>query len=162
MASVLSVGSTAPDFSAKILFPPQTTKEETLNELLEGKKSLVVYFYPKDDTPGCTTEACNFRDMNKDFEALGSGIIGISPDTIESHIKFAENHKLPFPLIADPDHAIAESFGAWAEKKNYGRVYMGIVRSTYVLNGDGEVIKIYPSVKVDLHAEKVLEFVKGL
>jgi len=156
----LTVGSAAPDFSA----PAVTRAGEVTLSLSDykGKSSLVLYFYPKDETPGCTTEACSFRDLLKDFEAAGSAIVGVSPDTQASHKKFIENHSLPFPLLADPDHAIAESYGAWKEKKNYGKTYMGIQRSTFIIDKAGIVQKIYPSVKVDQHAEKVLEFVKGL
>lgn len=156
----LTVGSAAPDFSA-----PAVTREGEVTLSLsdyKGKSSLILYFYPKDETPGCTTEACSFRDMSKDFEAAGSAILGISPDTVAAHKKFIENHALPFPLLADPDHAIAEVYGAWKEKKNYGKTYMGIQRSTFIIDKSGVVVKIYPSVKVDQHAEKVLEFVKGL
>jgi len=156
----LTVGSAAPDFSA----PAVTRAGEVTLSLSDykGKSSLVLYFYPKDETPGCTTEACSFRDLLKDFEAAGSAILGISPDSVDAHKKFIENHSLPFPLLADPDHAIAESYGAWKEKKNYGKTYMGIQRSTFIIDKAGIVQKIYPSVKVDQHAEKVLEFVKGL
>jgi len=156
----LTVGSAAPDFSA----PAVTRAGEVTLSLSDykGESSLVLYFYPKDETPGCTTEACSFRDLLKDFEAAGSAILGISPDSVDAHKKFIENHSLPFPLLADPDHAIAESYGAWKEKKNYGKTYMGIQRSTFIIDKAGIVQKIYPSVKVDQHAEKVLEFVKGL
>jgi peroxiredoxin Q/BCP len=162
MANEITVGSNAPDFTGEIVYRGGAVAKTSLKDLLAGKSSVVIYFYPKDETPGCTTEACSFRDLYKDFEAVSSAVVGISPDTADSHQKFAENHALPFPLIADPDHAIAEAFGAWKEKKNYGKVYMGIQRSTYVIGKDGKIVKIWASVKVDQHAEKVLEFVKGL
>jgi len=156
----LRVGDIAPDFSA----PAVTRQGEQTMSLADfkGKSSLVLYFYPKDDTPGCTVEACAFRDMLKDFEAVGSAVVGVSPDDQASHVKFAANHALPFPLLADPDHKVAEAYGAWKEKLNYGKRYMGIQRSTFVIDKAGKIAKIYPAVKVDQHAEKVLEFVKGL
>ena len=158
--SELSIGDIAPDFTA-----PAVTRggEQTISlSDFKGKSSLVLYFYPADDTPGCTVEACSFRDMLSDFEAVGSAIVGVSPNTISSHIKFAEKHALPFPLIADPDHAIAEAYGAWREKVNYGKRYMGIQRSTFVIDKSGKIAKIWASVKVDQHAEKVLAIVKAL
>jgi peroxiredoxin Q/BCP len=127
-----------------------------------GKSSVVLYFYPKDDTPGCTTEACSFRDLLSQFEAANSVILGISPDDQESHRKFAEKHALPFPLLADANHAVAETYGVWKEKTNYGKTYWGIERTTFVIDKDGLVKKIYPRVKVDQHADQVLEFVKSL
>ncbi len=159
MAEIV-VGGPAPDFSA-----PAITREGAKTVSLSdfaGKSSVVLYFYPKDDTPGCTTEACSFRDMLPDFEAAGSVILGVSPDTQASHAKFAEKHALPFPLLADPDHAIAEAYGVWKEKMNYGKTYMGIERSTFVIDKSGKIAKIFPRVKVDQHVEKVLEFVKTL
>lgn len=156
----LTVGADAPDFK----LPAVTREGEKEIGLADfkGKSSVVLYFYPKDDTPGCTTEACSFRDMLRDFEAAGSAILGISPDDPKSHAKFSEKFALPFPLLADIDHKTAEDYGAWREKKNYGKTYMGIQRSTFVIDKTGKIAKIYPSVKVDQHAEKVLEFVKTL
>lgn len=156
----LTVGSPAPDF--KLPAVTRDGEKEIALADYSGKSSVVLYFYPKDDTPGCTTEACSFRDMLKDFEAAGSAILGISPDDPKSHAKFAEKFALPFPLLADVDHAVAEAYGAWREKKNYGKTYMGIQRSTFIIDKDGKIAKIYPNVKVDQHAEKVLEFVKTL
>lgn len=156
----LSVGSPAPDFQA----PAVTRQGETkisLNDY-KGRSSVVLYFYSKDDTPGCTTEACAFRDLLPSFEAQGAVILGISPDDQTSHQKFADKFTLPFPLLADPDHQIAEAYGTWKEKNNYGKKYMGIERTTFVIDKDGNVAKIYPRVKVDQHADKVLEFVKTL
>jgi peroxiredoxin Q/BCP len=156
----LSVGDPAPDFRA-----PATGRggETVLSPAdFKGKSSLVLYFYPADDTPGCTREACSFRDLMAEFEKAGSAIVGISPDNQASHSKFAEKHALPFPLIADPDHAIAEAYGAWTEKINYGKRYMGIKRSTFIIDRQGKLAKIWRSVKVDQHADKVLDFVKSL
>jgi peroxiredoxin Q/BCP len=160
MPEELTVGSPAPDFKLPAV-TRDGEKEIALADFM-GKSSVVLYFYPKDDTPGCTIEACSFRDMLKDFEAAGSAILGISPDDPKSHAKFAEKFALPFPLLADIDHKIAEAYGAWREKKNYGKTYMGIQRSTFVIDKHGRIAKIYPNVKVDQHAEKVLDFVKGL
>ena len=156
----LTTQTPAPDFR----LPAVTRQGETEISLQDyrGKSSVVLYFYPKDDTPGCTAESCAFRDLLPEFEAAGSTILGISPDDQISHHKFAEKHALPFPLLADPDHAVCEAYGAWKEKKNYGKTYMGIERTTFVIDREGLIAKIYPRVKVDSHASKVLEFVKTL
>lgn len=156
----LSAGSPAPAFQV----PAITRGGETQISLAgyHGKSSVVLYFYPKDDTPGCTTEACNFRDLLPQFEAAGSTILGISPDDQASHVKFAENHALPFPLLADVGHAVAEAYGVWKEKTNYGKTYWGIERTTFVIDKEGKIAKVYPRVKVEDHAQKALEFVKTL
>jgi peroxiredoxin Q/BCP len=122
----------------------------------------VLYFYPKDDTPGCTTESCSFRDIAPDFEAAGSAILGISPDDQASHVAFAEKYALPFPLLADTDHAVAEAYGVWKEKNNYGKTYLGIERTTFVIDKEGVLARIYPRVKVERHAPDVLAFVRTL
>ncbi|MBC7806499.1 MAG: thioredoxin-dependent thiol peroxidase [Akkermansiaceae bacterium] len=123
---------------------------------------VVLYFYPADDTPGCTTESCAFRDLSAEYDAAGAVILGISPDDVASHRAFAEKYKLPFPLLADPDHAVAESYGAWKEKNNYGRKYMGIERTTFVIGKDGNIAKVFGRVRVDGHGDAVLNFVKGI
>jgi len=152
-------GSPAPEFRV----PAVTRQGEHEIALSDYRgKSVVLYFYPKDDTPGCTTEACSFRDQLQDFEAVGGVILGISPDDPKSHAKFAEKFALPFPLLADPDHAVAEAYGVWKERTNYGKTYMGIERTTFVIDKDGNIAKVFPKVKVDQHSEKVLEFVKTL
>jgi len=158
--SELTVGAPAPDFRV----PAVTRNGSAMLSLhdIRGKQSVVLYFYPKDDTPGCTTEACAFRDLGAQFAEAGSVIWGISPDDQKSHQEFAEKHALPFPLLADPDHAVAEAYGAWKEKTNYGKTYWGIERTTYVIDKNGSVAKIYPRVRVDLHAEKVLQFVQQM
>jgi peroxiredoxin Q/BCP len=122
---------------------------------LKGKP-VVLYFYPKDDTPGCTKEACAFRDMEAAYKATGAVVLGVSPDGLPSHRKFAEKYGLTFPLLSDPDHAVAEAYGVWGEKKNYGRTYMGITRATFVIDGDGDIHEVWPKVKVDGHADEVL------
>jgi len=120
-----------------------------------GKK-VVVYFYPKDNTPGCTTEACSFRDDYAQFTALGAVVIGISPDSVASHKGFKLKFGLPFYLVSDPDHAVAEAYGAWGVKKNYGRTYEGIIRSTFIVGEDGRLVKVFPKVKPEGHAQEVL------
>lgn len=156
----LTVGSPAPDFT----LPAVTRQGETEVSLADFKDraTVVLYFYPKDDTPGCTTQACGFRDLLPSFEAQGSVILGISPDDQASHDQFAQKFTLPFPLLSDADHAVAEAYGVWKEKTNYGKTYMGIERTTFVIDRDSNLAKIYPRVKVDQHADKVLEFVKTL
>jgi peroxiredoxin Q/BCP len=128
---------------------------------LKGK-TVVLYFYPKDDTPGCTREACDFRDIQAPIKKAGAVVFGVSGDSLESHGKFKTKYKLNFPLLADSGHEVATKFGAYGEKTLYGRKFMGIIRSTFVIDGDGVVRKVFPKVKVDGHAEKVLEAVKAL
>lgn len=123
---------------------------------------VVLYFYPKDDTPGCTKEACAFRDRQKELTKLGAKVFGVSPDTVESHVKFRDKYKLNFPLLADPDHKIAEKYGAWREKNMYGKKTMGIQRSTYVIDAEGKVAKVWKRVQVDGHDAKVIEALKAL
>lgn len=158
--SELSAGDLAPAFQV----PAVTRSGETKIALSDylGKASVVLYFYPKDDTPGCTTEACSFRDLLPQFEAAGSTILGISPDDQASHVAFAENHALPFPLLADAGHVVADAYGVWKEKTNYGKTYWGIERTTFVIDKAGKIAKIYPRVKVEDHAQKALEFVQTL
>ena len=120
-------------------------------------KNVVIFFFPKSDTPGCTRESCAFRDFSKKFAKLNAEIVGISPDKTEAQQRFAEKYGLPFTLVPDTDHSIAEAYGVWKEKMNYGRTYMGIERTTVVVDPQGKVKKIFPKVKVDGHAEKVLE-----
>jgi thioredoxin-dependent peroxiredoxin len=119
-------------------------------------KPVVLYFYPKDDTPGCTKQACGIRDEYGEFQKLDAVVLGVSPDTEESHVKFRDKYQLPFTLLADPEHQVAESYGVWGEKKFAGKTYMGINRSTFVIDGEGKVTKAMRGVKPDTHAEKVL------
>jgi peroxiredoxin Q/BCP len=123
---------------------------------------VVLYFYPADDTPGCTKEACAFRDRAAELKKLGAKVLGVSPDDVASHGKFRDKFKLNFPLLADPDHAVAEKFGAWREKNMYGNKKMGIVRSTFLIGPDGRIKKVWRSVKVDGHDEAVLAALKEL
>jgi peroxiredoxin Q/BCP len=119
-------------------------------------KPVVLYFYPKDDTPGCTKQACGIRDEYGEFQKRDAVVLGVSPDTEESHVKFRDKHQLPFTLLADPDHEVAETYGVWGEKKFAGKTYMGINRSTFVIDAEGNVMKAMRGVKPDTHAEKVL------
>ncbi|QDV14140.1 Putative peroxiredoxin bcp [Rosistilla oblonga] len=123
---------------------------------------VVLYFYPKDDTPGCTKEACAFRDRSEEIKALGATVLGVSPDDTESHAKFRSKYELNFPLLADPDHKVAEAYGAWREKNMYGKKSMGIQRSTFVIDAEGKVAKVWKRVKVDGHDQHVIDAIKAL
>jgi peroxiredoxin Q/BCP len=127
----------------------------------KGKSAVVLYFYPRDDTPGCTAEACSFRDLRSMFNQQGAEILGVSADTIKSHKKFQTKFHLTFPLLADPDHAVADKYGVWQLKKFMGRQYMGIARTTFVIDKDGTIKAVFPNVKVEGHADQVLEAVKS-
>lgn len=120
-------------------------------------KWLILYFYPKDDTPGCTKEACNFRDSSEEYKKLGVSILGVSKDNVKSHKKFAEKHKLNFPILADESGEVIKSYGAWGEKSMFGKKYMGILRNTYLINPKGEIQKEYKGVKPEFHNEEVLK-----
>jgi peroxiredoxin Q/BCP len=137
-----------------------TDGTKVTNASLKGKK-VVLYFYPKDDTPGCTKESCNFRDTYADFTKENAVILGVSPDDIDSHHKFKSKFSLPFPLLADTDHKVAEAFDVWKEKSMYGKNYMGIERTTFILDTQGNIAKIFPKVKVDDHHTEVLEALKS-
>jgi thioredoxin-dependent peroxiredoxin len=143
-------GSPAPDFTLT-----SDSGEQVSLESLRGKP-IVLYFYPKDDTPGCTTQACGIRDAWGEFERAGAVVLGVSPDDAASHAKFREKFALPFPLLADAGHRTAEEYGVWVEKKNYGKTYMGVERSTFVIDADGTVAKVMRRVKPDTHADEVL------
>ena len=122
----------------------------------------MLYFYPKDDTPGCTKEACAFRDRLAEIRKLGAVVLGVSADDVASHKKFSEKFSLNFPLLADTDHAVAEQYGAWREKNMYGKVSMGIQRSTFLINADGAVAKVWKKVSVDGHDQQVIDALKAL
>lgn len=147
---MLKVGDKAPAFSLE-------SDGGGVVELkaLKGRQ-VVLYFYPKDDTIGCTTEACEFRDNWKAVQAHGAVVLGVSPDSVASHDKFKAKYRLPFTLLADPDHALAEAYGAWGEKSMYGRKYHGILRSTFIIDGAGRISTIFPKVKPRGHAAEVL------
>ena len=148
---MIKIGAAAPDFTA----PADGGGSIRLKDL-RGKK-VVLYFYPKDNTPGCTTESCDFRDAHAQFQAKDAVILGISPDSVKSHDKFKQKFDLPFALISDEDHKIAEAYGVWQEKSMYGRKYMGIVRSTFVIDKKGKITQIWEKVSVKDHAQTVLE-----
>ena len=149
------VGDKAPAFSLE----DQSGKTVKLSDF-KGK-TVVLYFYPKDDTPGCTREACAFRDEHSALQKAGAVVLGVSPDSGPSHAKFAGKYKLPFPLLADTDHAVSEKYGAWGEKSLYGRKFVGITRSTFLIDGSGKVARVWPKVKVDGHVDEVLAAVKS-
>jgi peroxiredoxin Q/BCP len=134
----------------------------TIHQLSERRGGwTVVYFYPADDTPGCTTEACQFRDLHDELEGQDAQIWGVSPDGSGSHAAFRAKFGLPFTLLSDEDHAVAERYGAWGEKQNYGKTYMGIIRSSFLVDPDGRIAKVWPKVKADGHAAQVLEALKA-
>jgi peroxiredoxin Q/BCP len=148
---------------AKVPAVTLTADDGSKVKLSELKGSpVVLYFYPADDTPGCTREACAFRDRSAELKKLGAKVFGISPDDVASHVKFKGRFQLNFPLLADPDHKVAEKFGAWREKNMYGKKLMGIVRSTFLIGADGVIQKVWKSVKVDGHDAKVIEALKEL
>ncbi len=147
----LSIGQTAPAFSAK----NQNEEIITLNDF--KNKKLVLYFYPKDDTPGCTAEACSLRDNYKVLIQQGYSILGVSPDNEKKHLKFIEKYELPFDLLADTEHTMAEAYGTWAEKSMYGRKYMGILRTTFIINENGNIDEIIEKVNTKNHAEQILK-----
>ena len=151
----IEAGSPAPDFT----LPDKDGSLVTLSQF-RGKR-VVVYFYPRDNTPGCTRQACAFAGAFKEFEKLGVTVIGISKDSTASHQKFAERHSLPFILLSDPERQAIEAFGVWQEKKNYGKVSMGVVRSTFIINAEGIIEKVMPKVKPDTNAAEVLEYIKS-
>jgi len=148
---VVEEGSQAPDFELK-----SDTGETVKLSQFRGRP-VVLYFYPRDDTPGCTKEACAFRDSYDDYLARDAVILGVSRDGEESHQKFKSKYDLPFTLLSDPDHEVAEAYGVWAEKSMYGRKSMGIVRSTFVIAADGTVTRTMRGIKVPGHSDKVLE-----
>ena len=125
-----------------------------------GKK-VVLYFYPRDDISGCTAEACGFRDTRRAVTRAGAVVLGVSPDSVASHRKFKAKHDLPFLLLADPDHAVAEAYGVWGEKSMYGRKYQGVFRTTFVIDKRGEILKVFEKVKPKEHAAEVLAVLKG-
>ncbi len=146
---MIEEGKKAPAFSLK----DQGGKTVKLADF--AGKHVVLYFYPKDSTPGCTQEACDFRDGHAKLLKKGAVVLGVSPDSEKSHAKFATKYSLPFPLLVDSDHALAEKYGAWGEKVLYGRKFMGIIRSTFLIAPDGKVKRVWPKVKVAGHADEV-------
>jgi peroxiredoxin Q/BCP len=146
----LKVGDPAPAFSA------EANSGEIISLAGLQGKNVILYFYPKDDTPGCTKEACSFRDHFADFKAKGAVVLGVSPDAVKSHEKFAAKFKLPFTLLADADKKIAQAYGVWGEKSFMGRKYLGVFRVTFLIGPDGRIRNIWPAVKPEEHAAEVL------
>lgn len=146
---MLQAGIKAPDFE----LPDQTGKLVKLSDF-KGKW-VVLYFYPKDLTPGCTTEACNFQESLPDFQNLDAVVLGVSKDSVERHQKFANKYHLQFPLLSDAESNVCETYGVWGEKNMYGRKYMGITRSTFLIDPQGTIVKVYPKVKVKTHHQEV-------
>ncbi|MCQ6267399.1 thioredoxin-dependent thiol peroxidase [Fictibacillus sp. WQ 8-8] len=150
----VTTGEKAPDFTL-----PASNGEDVKLSDFQGK-NVVLYFYPKDMTPGCTTQACDFRDKHDEFKDLDAVILGVSTDPMARHEKFIDKYGLPFLLLADEEHEAAELFGVWKLKKNFGKEYMGIERSTFILDKEGNVVKEYRKVKVKEHIDEVLAYIK--
>ena len=152
---MLEINSIAPDFTLQ-------DKDGTDVRLSDfAGKRVVLYFYPRDNTPGCTRQACAFAAAYDGFRELDAVVIGVSKDSVSSHQRFAEKYNLPFILLSDPEHQVIEAYGAWQEKKNYGKVSMGTVRCTYVIGPDGRIEKVMPKVKPDTNAAEILEYLRG-
>lgn len=152
----VEVGKKAPDFTLLA-----SNGEKVSLSDFKGKH-VVLYFYPKDMTPGCTTQACDFRDYHEDFSKLDAVILGVSPDPLEKHQRFIEKHGLPFLLLVDDEHEVAELYGVWKLKKMFGKEFMGIERSTFLIDKDGKLIKEWRKVKVKGHVEEALQYLKEL
>lgn len=152
---MLEVGTVAPDFT----LPDKEGNPVTLSQF-RGKR-VVVYFYPRDSTPGCTRQACGYAAAYDEFQTLDTVVIGISKDSVASHQKFAQKHELPFILLSDPELTAIQAYGVWQEKKNYGKVSMGVVRSTFVISPDGVIEKVMPKVKPDTNAADILAYLRG-
>jgi peroxiredoxin Q/BCP len=148
------IGKPAPDFTL-----PSTTGENVSLKQFKGKKTVILYFYPKDETPGCTREACDFRDQTSEFEKHSTVILGISNDPMDAHLKFRDKHTLPFPLLSDEDTTVSKLYGVYKQKNVYGKKSMGIERTTFVIDRTGRIATIYPKVKVEGHIQELLGFV---
>ena len=148
---MLEVGDTAPDFT----LPDQDGNEVSLADL--RGQTVVLYFYPRADTPGCTTQACGVRDHSADYERAGVKVIGVSPDPVSAVKRFAEKHDLNFTLLADEEHKVAEAYGTWTEKSMYGKKYWGVTRSTYIIGPDGKITHVFPKVSPKTHDDVVLK-----
>jgi peroxiredoxin Q/BCP len=156
MTQLPAIGQPAPSFSAS------NQDDKTLNLFDFQGNWLILYFYPKDNTPGCTTEAIDFSQKQAEWENLNVKVLGVSPDSVKSHCKFIEKHSLTVQLLSDPDHQVAESYGVWGLKKFMGKEYMGIIRSTFLIDPSGNITYVWPSVKVKGHVESVLAKLKEL
>lgn len=157
MASQPQVGDRAPEFGL-----PDGKGEAIKLKQFRGEQNVVLYFYPRDNTPGCTQEACDFRDSSNALTKAGTVVLGVSPDTTAAHEKFAAKFELPFRLLSDPDHAVAEKYGVWVEKTMYGRKSMGIQRATFLIDKRGKIAAVWPKVKVAGHVEQVMAAIKEL
>jgi peroxiredoxin Q/BCP len=154
--NIPEVGKKAPAFT----LPDQDGKEHSLKDYVG--KWVLLYFYPKDDTPGCTIEACTIRDQFKDFKKIGAVVLGVSTDTVASHKKFADAYELPFTLLADEDKEVVEKYGVWGEKQMYGKTYLGTSRTSFLIDPSGKVAKVYAKVKPEKHAAEVIADLKAL
>nr|WP_211262158.1 thioredoxin-dependent thiol peroxidase [Nitriliruptor alkaliphilus] len=153
---MIEAGQPAPTFT----LPDQDGREVALEDL--RGRPVVIYFYPKDDTPGCTTQACGIRDQWAEFEAAGAAVLGISPDTVESHARFAGKYDLPHTLLADPEREALTAYGAWGEKVLYGKTTVGVIRSTFLVDAEGTVAKVWKRVQTKTHADRVLQAIADL
>jgi len=153
---VLTAGDQAPDFT----LPDQSGEPVTLSDL--RGQTVVLYFYPRADTPGCTTQACGVRDHAADYDEIDARVIGISPDPVTAVRKFADKYDLGFTLLADEDHAVADTYGTWGEKSMYGKTYMGVQRATFIIDADGRIAKVFPRVSPKTHDDAVLEALGAL
>ena len=156
---MLEEGEKAPDFTLDGIDADGEPVRVQLSDL-QGEP-VVLYFYPKDDTPGCTTQACGIRDEWSEFRSAGARVLGVSPDDLDAHRSFSSKYDLPFTLLADPDHAVAEEYGVWKEKSMYGRKYWGIERSTFVIDAEGRLSRIFRRVSPKKHAGQVLDVLAG-
>lgn len=156
MSDWIEAGQEAPDFTLA-----DTDGNPVALHSLRGSP-VVLYFYPKDDTPGCIKEACSFRDRQSELAALGAKVLGVSPDTVESHVRFRDKFSLNFPLLADPDHRVADQYGAWREKNRFGKTLMGIQRSTFLIGSEGVVRRVWKNVKVDDHDQQIIAALREL
>jgi peroxiredoxin Q/BCP len=154
---MLKEGQTAPPVS----LPASNGRNFSLKDY-KGKKVVILYFYPKDDTPGCTVEACSFREDSKELERFNALVVGVSPDDFKSHSKFIEKFKLPFLLLSDENKTVCQDYGVWVEKNMYGRKYMGVARTTFIIDKQGVIIKIFHKVKPEGHTQEIKEFLSSL
>ncbi len=152
----------APDFTLSAVGADDIAKDGQVHLSDLKGRIVVLYFYPKDDTPGCTAEACSFRDANHEIQKRGVIVLGVSADDLASHQKFADKYGLPFPLLADTDTKVSQLYGVWKEKNMYGKKYMGVNRETFLIDKEGIVRKVWPKVKADQHAQEVLETIESL
>ena len=155
MAAIPQPGQSAPTFK----LPASTGQTISLADF-KGKQPVVLYFYPKADTPGCTKEACGFRDALADYQKTKIAVLGISPDPVEDVKKFSDKFHLNFPLLADADHSIADAYGVWVKKQNYGKEYMGVARTTFLIGKDGKILNVFEKVKPEGHDQEVLAWLK--